>query len=40
MFLKGGNSMEILSLGEKIKKLRKEKNMILKELVGDRIIVV
>ena len=29
--------MEILSLGEKIKKLRKEKNMTLKELAGDRI---
>lgn len=31
MSSKGGNSMEILSLGEKIKKLRKE-NMTLKEL--------
>ena len=30
--------MNILSLGEKIKKLRKEKNMTLKELAGDRII--
>lgn len=29
--------MEILSLGEKIKKLRKDKNMTLKELAGDRI---
>ena len=29
--------MNILSLGEKIKKLRKEKNMTLKELAGDRI---
>lgn len=29
--------MDILSLGEKIKKLRKEKNMTLKELAGDRI---
>lgn len=29
--------MEILSLGEKIKKLRKEKNLTLKELAGDRI---
>lgn len=29
--------MNILSLGEKIKKLRKEKNMTLKELSGDRI---
>ena len=29
--------MIILSLGEKIKKLRKEKNMTLKELAGDRI---
>ncbi|SCI29170.1 helix-turn-helix domain-containing protein [Romboutsia sp. 1001713B170207_170306_H8] len=29
--------MHILSLGEKIKKLRKEKNMTLKELAGDRI---
>lgn len=29
--------MEILSLGEKIKKLRKYKNMTLKELAGDRI---
>ncbi len=29
--------MKILSLGEKIKKLRKEKNMTLKELAGDRI---
>ena len=33
----GGVSMNILSLGEKIKKLRKEKNMTLKELAGDRI---
>jgi len=32
-----GSSMNILSLGEKIKKLRKEKNMTLKELAGDRI---
>lgn len=29
--------MQILSLGEKIKKLRKEQNMTLKELAGDRI---
>lgn len=29
--------MNILSLGEKIKKLRKEQNMTLKELAGDRI---
>lgn len=29
--------MNILSLGEKIKKLRKDKNMTLKELAGDRI---
>ena len=29
--------MEILSLGEKIKKLRKEKSLTLKELAGDRI---
>lgn len=29
--------MKILSLGEKIKKLRKEQNMTLKELAGDRI---
>ncbi|SHH30755.1 helix-turn-helix domain-containing protein [Tepidibacter thalassicus] len=29
--------MEILSLGEKIKKLRKEKNLTLKELAGNRI---
>ena len=29
--------MNILSLGEKIKKLRKEKNMTLKELAGERI---
>ncbi|MGL5652463.1 MAG: helix-turn-helix domain-containing protein [Paraclostridium sp.] len=29
--------MEILSLGEKIKKLRKEKNLTLKELAGERI---
>lgn len=29
--------MDILSLGEKIKKLRKEKNMTLKELAGNRI---
>ena len=29
--------MEILSLGEKIKKLRKDQNMTLKELAGDRI---
>lgn len=29
--------MEILSLGEKIKKLRKDNNMTLKELAGDRI---
>lgn len=29
--------MDILSLGEKIKKLRKENNMTLKELAGDRI---
>lgn len=29
--------MEILSLGEKIKKLRKDKNMTLKELAGNRI---
>ncbi|MDR0879655.1 MAG: helix-turn-helix domain-containing protein [Clostridioides sp.] len=29
--------MEILSLGEKIKKLRKRKNMTLKDLAGDRI---
>lgn len=29
--------MEILSLGEKIKKLRKEKDLTLKELAGDRI---
>lgn len=29
--------MDILSLGEKIKKLRKEKDMTLKELAGDRI---
>ncbi len=29
--------MKILSLGEKIKKFRKEKNMTLKELAGDRI---
>ena len=29
--------MEILSLGQKIKKLRKEKNLTLKELAGDRI---
>ncbi|MEG1287487.1 MAG: helix-turn-helix transcriptional regulator [Clostridium sp.] len=29
--------MDILSLGEKIKRLRKEKNMTLKELAGDRI---
>lgn len=29
--------MDILSLGEKIKKLRKEQNMTLKELAGDRI---
>ncbi|MGL5711871.1 MAG: tetratricopeptide repeat protein [Paraclostridium sp.] len=29
--------MEILSLGEKIKKLRKEKGLTLKELAGDRI---
>ena len=29
--------MNILSVGEKIKKLRKEKNMTLKELAGDRI---
>ncbi len=29
--------MDILSLGEKIKKLRKEKSMTLKELAGDRI---
>lgn len=29
--------MNILSLGEKIKKIRKEKNMTLKELAGDRI---
>jgi len=34
---RGDNNMEILSLGEKIKKLRKEKNMTLKELAGDRI---
>ena len=32
-----GSSMNILSLGEKIKKLRKEKNLTLKELAGDRI---
>ncbi|HSQ34312.1 MAG TPA: tetratricopeptide repeat protein [Peptostreptococcaceae bacterium] len=29
--------MDILSLGQKIKKLRKEKNLTLKELAGDRI---
>ena len=29
--------MEILSLGQKIKKLRKEKNLTLKELAGNRI---
>ncbi|MEA8146621.1 helix-turn-helix transcriptional regulator, partial [Salmonella enterica subsp. enterica serovar Virginia] len=29
--------MEILSLGEKIKKGRKEKNLTLKELAGERI---
>ena len=29
--------MQILSLGEKIKKLRKGQNMTLKELAGDRI---
>jgi len=29
--------MEILSLGQKIKKLRKEKSLTLKELAGDRI---
>ncbi|MDC9421668.1 helix-turn-helix transcriptional regulator, partial [Clostridioides difficile] len=29
--------MNILSLGEKIKRLRKEQNMTLKELAGDRI---
>ena len=29
--------MDILSLGEKIKRLRKERNMTLKELAGDRI---
>ncbi|MGL5347132.1 MAG: tetratricopeptide repeat protein [Peptostreptococcaceae bacterium] len=29
--------MDILSLGEKIKRLRKQKNMTLKELAGDRI---
>lgn len=29
--------MEILSLGEKIKKIRKERNMTLKELAGDRV---
>ncbi|MDR1774204.1 MAG: tetratricopeptide repeat protein [Clostridioides sp.] len=29
--------MEVLSLGEKIKKLRKDKNLTLKELAGDRI---
>ena len=28
--------MNILSLGEKIKKLRKEKNMTLKELAGGK----
>ena len=33
----GGVHMEILSLGEKIKKLRKEKSLTLKELAGDRI---
>lgn len=35
--LKWVRYMNILSLGEKIKKLRKEKNMTLKELAGDRI---
>ena len=34
--LKWVRYMNILSLGEKIKKLRKEKNMTLKELAGDR----
>ena len=29
--------MEILSLGEKINRIRKELNMILKDLAGDRI---
>ena len=37
MVSRGNFSMDILSLGEKIKKLRKEKNMTLKELAGDRI---
>ena len=32
-----GIFMEILSLGQKIKKLRKEKNLTLKELAGNRI---
>ena len=31
------NYMEILSLGEKIKRIRKELNMTLKDLAGDRI---
>ena len=35
--LKWVRYMNILSLGEKIKKLRKEQNMTLKELAGDRI---
>jgi transcriptional regulator with XRE-family HTH domain len=35
--IKKGETMEILTLGEKIKSKRKEMNMTLKELAGDRI---
>ena len=34
---KGSKDMDILSLGEKIKKRRKELNMTLKDLAGERI---